>query len=75
MTTVDKINQYVQKLPEPFQNEILHFVEFLMLKAANGDSRQADLLWSHFSLAEAMRGLENEDSPSYDESDLKEKWQ
>lgn len=75
MTTVEQINQQVQKLPEPFQREILNFVEFLTLKFFKRDPRQDDLLWSQFSLTEAMRDLENEDSPSYNESDLKEKWQ
>lgn len=75
MTIVEQINQQVQKLPEPFQTEILNFVEFLTLKLFKKNPRQDDLLWSQFSLTEAMRGLENEDTPSYNESDLKEKWQ
>jgi hypothetical protein len=75
MTTVEKINQQVLKLPEPLQKEILNFVEFLRFKHANGNLRQDDALWSQFSLAEAMRGMENEDFPRYDESDLKERWQ
>jgi hypothetical protein len=74
MSTVERINQQVRKLPEPFLNEVLHFVEFLMTKPVPQNLRQEDLEWSHFSLSEAMRGLENEDGPTYDESDLKERW-
>jgi hypothetical protein len=74
MSTVERINQRVQKLPEPFLDEVLRFVEFLMTKAASESSRKEDLQWNRFSLSEAMRGLEDEES-TYDESDLKEKWQ
>ncbi|MGH7595642.1 MAG: DUF2281 domain-containing protein [bacterium] len=74
MSTVERINQQVQKLPEPFLSEVLHFIEFLMTKTTPENARQEDLQWSRFSLSEAMRGLENENMPIYDESDLKEKW-
>jgi hypothetical protein len=74
MSTVERINQQVQKLPEPLLSEVLHFVEFLMTKAIPENARQEDLQWSQFSLSAAMRGLENENMPIYDESDLKEKW-
>ena len=74
MSTIEKINQHVQKLPKPFLNEVLHFVEFLMTKPVPRNSRQEELEWSRFSLSEAMCCLENEDGPTYDESDLKERW-
>jgi hypothetical protein len=73
MSTVERINQHVQKLPEPLLSEVLHFVEFLMAKVIPENARQEDLQWSRFSLSAAMRGLENENMPIYDESDLKEK--
>lgn len=75
MTTVEKINRHVQQLPEPFQKEVLDFVQFMLSKLMAESSRHADLQWSQFSITEAMRGLENEDFPTYDESDLQEKWQ
>ncbi|MDZ7364890.1 MAG: DUF2281 domain-containing protein [candidate division KSB1 bacterium] len=74
MSTVELINQHVQRLPEPFLNEVLHFIEFLMKKIVPANSHQEDLQWSRFSLSEAMRGLEDEDGPIYGESDLKERW-
>lgn len=74
MSTIERINQHVQKLPEPFLSEVLHFIEFLMTKPVPQNSRQEDLEWSRLSLAAAMRGMENEDEPAYDESDLKEAW-
>jgi hypothetical protein len=75
MSTVEKINVHVQQLPQFFQIEVLNFVEFLASKVTEKDSRQAEELWSQFSIAQAMRGLEDEDVPVYDKSDLKEKWQ
>jgi len=74
MSTVERIAQHVQKLPEPFLNEVLHFVEFLMTKPAPHNSRQENFEWSRFSLSAAMRDLGNEDGLTYNESDLKEKW-
>ncbi|MFQ5637477.1 MAG: DUF2281 domain-containing protein [bacterium] len=75
MTTADKISRQVNQLPKPFQKEALHFIEFLTKKAQRENSRQDDLEWFNLSVTSAMRDLGDEDSPSYDESDLKEKWQ
>ena len=71
MTTVERIHEQVQRLPEPLQAEALDFIEFLM-QCQN--VRKEDLDWSHLSLATAMRDIEDEDVPIYDESDLKERW-
>ncbi len=30
--------------------------------------------WIEFSLSSAIRGIEDENGPTYDESDLKERW-
>jgi HTH-type transcriptional regulator/antitoxin HigA len=38
------------------------------------DKREEELLWSQFSLAQAMRGMEDEDGPVYSRDDLKEEW-
>lgn len=38
------------------------------------DKREEELLWSQFSLAQATRGMEDEDGPVYNRSDLKEEW-
>ncbi len=71
MTTAERIHEQVQRLPEPLQVEALDFIEFLMQRQS---VRQEDLNWSHLSLATAMRDIEDENVPIYDESDLKEKW-
>jgi hypothetical protein len=76
MTTAERIQEQVQKLPEPLQDQTLVYIEFLiqMSKTRHQSVRTEDLDWSHFSLAAAMRGIEDEDVPIYDESDLKERW-
>ena len=71
MTTVERIHEQIQKLPEPLQAEALDFIEVLMQRQS---VRKEDWDWSHLSLAAAMRDIEDEDVPIYDESDLKERW-
>ncbi len=75
MTTVDKISEQVHQLPEPFQEEVLDFIEFLINKSKRENSRKEDLEWFDLSLSSAMREIEDEDGPTYNETDLKEKWQ
>ena len=67
MALVEKIQQYVQRLPTPFQAEVLDFVEFLMRKS----ERREEGDWSDVSLTLAMRGMEDEDTPLYTPADLK----
>ena len=55
-------------LPEPTQQQVLDFVDYLLQR-----SRQEDLLWSKLSLRWALRDLEDEEWPKYDALDLKEK--
>ncbi|HEX5807236.1 MAG TPA: DUF2281 domain-containing protein [Anaerolineales bacterium] len=66
MTLDEKIQQYVQKLPRSFQEELLDFVEYLVMKAEQ--EKQHD--WSSLSLSSAMRGMEDE-ATSYSISDLR----
>ncbi len=73
MTTLESIHQYVQMLPDPLQQEVLDFVKFLLFKREQEVTpEQDDIEWSNFSLASAMRGMENEDTPLYTTDDLKE---
>lgn len=71
----DTIYESVQKLPEPLQVEVLDFVTFLLLKAERDATPEDDTEWSRMSLDLAMRGMETEDSPEYNLSDIKEKFQ
>ena len=67
MSVAERIAADLQVLPESAQAEVLDFVEFL--KAKTRTAEDAD--WSALSLAQAMRGMEDEPS-LYSESDLKE---
>ena len=67
MTLDEKIHQHVQKLPRSFQEELLDFVEYLVMKAEQQEQRD----WTSLSLSSAMRGME-EESVSYSLSDLRE---
>lgn len=67
MALVEKIQRYVQRLPTPFQAEVLDFVEFLLSKSDHYEDRD----WSDGSLAAAMLGMEDEDTPLYTLADLK----
>ena len=71
MQITEKIRKNVQKLPVVFQAEVLDFVEYLLVKSEREIARQDDLDWSDLSLASAMRGMEDEDTPTYTEDDLK----
>ncbi|HRV94382.1 MAG TPA: DUF2281 domain-containing protein [Anaerolineae bacterium] len=73
MTTLESIHQYAQMLPDSLQREVLDFVKFLLFKREQKTSPEHDdIEWSSFSLASAMRGMENEDTPVYTLDDLKE---
>ena len=69
MSTADRIHEEVQHLPEPLQEEVLHFVEYLIRKP-----RQEDDEWATWSLQSALRGLEDEVWPEYNDEDFKERW-
>ena len=74
MIVTEQINSKIQGLPTLYQQEVLHFIEFLSQKAKRGEAETQDKLWADFSLTQAMRGLEDDDTPEYREADLKEKW-
>ena len=66
MTLDEKIQQYVQKLPPSYQEELLDFAEYLLMKAEQQERED----WASFSLASAMRDMEDE-PVSYSLSDLR----
>jgi len=71
MAIAERIHQYVQRLPASLQAEALDFVEFLLAKAGHGIVRQEERAWSDLSLAFAMHGMEDEETPTYTPSDLR----
>jgi hypothetical protein len=70
MAIADKLQEKMSKLPEPLQNEILDFAEYLVRKF-DRQERQADREWANLSLQHALRGIEDESLPCYNLSDLK----
>ena len=68
----EKINEYIQQLPESSQYEVLNFAEFLLSKITKIEpSSRYKFDWNEFSLSMALRDIE-EDFPIYTLSDLKE---
>lgn len=66
MTLDEKIQQYAQKLPASYQEELLDYVQYLLMKAEQQEKQD----WTSLSLASAMRGMEDEPD-LYNLSDLK----
>lgn len=74
MIVTEQIKDRLQRLPPQLQREVLDFIEFLAQRVAQGEATSEEGDWMRFSLAQAMKGLDNEDS-EYTEDDVKEKWQ
>ena len=66
MTLDEKIQRYAQKLPHSFQEELLDFVQYLLMKAEQQEKQE----WTSLSLSSAMRDIEDEPA-LYSLSDLK----
>lgn len=71
MTTIERIANHLRSMAEPEQKEVLDFVEFLQSRHETSKDREEDAMWTDLSLASAMRGMEDEDSP-YTQADIKE---
>lgn len=71
MFVTQRIHEAVRKLPESLQTEVLDFVEFLLTRVERNSAHQEEVDWSDFSLAEAMRGMEDEDDPTFSSGDMK----
>lgn len=67
MTTADRIQQSIEKLPASLQVEALDFIEYLLIKAEQREASE----WSALSLTFAMRDVKGEDEPTYAPADLK----
>ena len=55
MTLDEKIYQYMQKLPHSFQEELLDYAEYLLMKAEQQEKQD----WTSLSLTSAMRDMED----------------
>ena len=70
MLVSEKIQKYAEKLPERLQIEALDFIEYLLNKWKQETDEDAE--WTDLSLQMMMRGMEDEPTPEYTRSDLKE---
>jgi len=73
MPTVEKISEYLAKMPDPYQAEVLHYVEYLWQKFQGQGLDKEDRAWQEFSLASALRDMDEADEVTYTLKDLKEK--
>lgn len=71
MTTAEAIIQHLNSLPDTAQREVLDFVQFLEAQRKELTGKEEDVMWSDFSLASAMRGMEDEGA-DYTLTDIKE---
>ncbi|MEW5815039.1 MAG: DUF2281 domain-containing protein [Spirochaetota bacterium] len=74
MSLPERILKHIQELPEPFQAEVLDFVEYLESKIKKGKKiEEEETDWSELSLSFAICDMEKEYSP-YSLNDLKERF-
>jgi hypothetical protein len=71
MTIAQAILEHLGSLPDSVQREVLDFVKFLVSRRTEPAHGEDDLAWSQFSLASAMRDMEDEET-AYTLADLKE---
>jgi hypothetical protein len=71
MNTVEETVRLMKDLPDELQAEVRDFVKSLRDRG-DGEAIDQDRDWMSLSLSGAMRGMENEESPTYSASDLKE---
>lgn len=67
MTLVDQIQECAEKVAAPAQTEVLDFALYLLAKLERQEVRD----WENLSLANALRGMEDEGS-EYSLADLRE---
>ena len=73
MTTAQAIIEQLRRLPDSLQLEVLHFVKLLASRPTGVNSTETDddTTWSQFSLAAALRDMEDEGTP-YTLADIKD---
>lgn len=54
----EKIYQAIQQLPPIFQEELLNFIQYLLMKAERMERQE----WTDLSLSSAIQGMEGEES-------------
>jgi len=70
----EEVVQGIQTFPYQMQVEVLDFIGYLKNKLAIEQARREEVEWSHLSLTNAMKDMEDEKEEEYSDADLKEKW-
>jgi len=70
----EKIISGIHAFPYQMQVEVLDFIGYLKNKLALEQARMEELEWSHLSLTNAVKDIDDENEEEYSETDLKEKW-
>lgn len=70
MMLADRIRDRVRELPDEYQREVLDFVEYLATKIEPDGEEEDRYAWSTFSLASALRDMEDEPGITYTEADM-----
>jgi hypothetical protein len=71
MHVIEKIKKDVKKLPEKLQLEVLDYIQYLINKTDMSEQQSEKNEWTRFSLENAMRGMEDENSSLYSMDDVK----
>lgn len=72
MRVSERIYEEVRKLPELLQAEMLDFIQYLASKMERESTPEDELSSASLSLSLDMRGMEDEDMPTYSTHDLRE---
>jgi hypothetical protein len=64
----------IQAFPYQMQVEVLDFICYPKSKLAIEQARMEEVEWSHLSLTNTVKDIEDEKEEEYSEADLKEKW-
>jgi len=70
----EQIVNGIHTFPYQMQVEVLDFIGYLKNKLATEQERKEDVEWSHLSLTNALKDIDDENEEEYSEADLKEKW-
>lgn len=71
--TLEEIIRNLKGLSPLLQKQALDFISYLKLRQTQKSENINS--WNQFSLASALRGLEDDEFPDYKDTDLKETWQ
>lgn len=73
MAVAEKVREYLEKMPAPYQAHVLQYVEYLWGKLQDSPGDE-DTQWQQFALASALIDMEERDEVTYTVGDLEERF-